>query len=566
MSSEAKGTFTACVLNFLQKPQCLHFSQTVQLFSLPDMSQQDMVWQPLETVRRVCDSIRSLMEEYRPATSWQNRCAAFRIPSPFDDPGSNASSTARDHLGSILRQAGIDEAQGTQELLKLLPFAKSHRNQGATCRESWARAASDCPHLKVGRQVVTVLLGITHGTTGLERLFHQIPVHLRQDRAHMLGSTLEELMVANQCHEPEKLAKECQLPDGSVKLQPLTSWMPNVIRKYLAKYGASFRAKKRRKKRRDKGVEKSPTSLRKQRLQRGAPQTEADFLRSRRAVVDKLVQSSAAEKQSFLAKSVFKGFAVPAPHEKEKTEVRPEKRRQVPEAAPDSVSQLAKKPRWGQSAQGAVGKQNALAGQLLWLDAPPDQKVRIRQKGFKLHVCPLEFLKSCFQDFSRRKLAGHVVVAASCAHDSVKLLGLCARLGGAFLTDARSFSSGLPPAGLHFEPTLLQQERTVAVTEAAQTQVPGVCDLLAMAASIPGSKLSLVCPARLAQMQRAYARQHGARSRPWCRMRMLVSDAEYQGLARKERKSQEELLQSNLETFADFMSKMSSSQTCPGVW
>ena len=110
---------------------------------------------------------------------------------------------ARDGIMKLLALGGLQDTHVYQELLALLPSAEAHRQAGATIREAWARASADFPELVAGRQGVTVLLGAYHTTGNLERMFRSIPAQERQDRAHMLGTTLEILLLADQAPKSE---------------------------------------------------------------------------------------------------------------------------------------------------------------------------------------------------------------------------------------------------------------------------------------------------------------------------------------------------------------------------
>ena len=256
--------------------------------------QPKVFWEPLERVRNVVDNMHAMMKIYRPEDSLQNRCACFRLPSPFRKAeGSPVHILARQQIQGLMEEAGLEFDKHWADFLRLVPAAEAHHAQGSSCLESWGKAASDFPELKAGREMITLILQLTHSTCGLERLFRQIPMQTANERAHLLNTTLEKLMIANQAARPDELAQRQEQPDGTVKLRPLTPFLPNVVRHYLTKFGTSLKPKRERKVRRDRNLPRTQ-----QEATRPGPQTEAQFLRDREANLDQLINANPTERCS----------------------------------------------------------------------------------------------------------------------------------------------------------------------------------------------------------------------------------------------------------------------------
>lgn len=124
------------------------------------------------------------------------------------------------------------------------------------------------------RKAIELLLCFTFSSSIVERTLKEVPLQERAQRAHMLGTTMENLLLAQQAPQGEQLAK---CVNGTI--EPLGPYLPAVIRLYMQRFGAKPAGRKFRvKPRRDTGSSKDPEDLAARRLARGAPEPEADSL------------------------------------------------------------------------------------------------------------------------------------------------------------------------------------------------------------------------------------------------------------------------------------------------
>ena len=122
------------------------------------------------------------------------------------------------------------------------------------------------------RQAVDLLLCFCFSSCIVERTLKEIPHQERDQRCHMLGATMEDLLVAQQAPQVEDIAT---CTGGSIC--PRGPYLPAVVRKYMQTFGAKPAGQKLHvKPRRDLGIAKDPEKLAQQRAARGAAETEAD--------------------------------------------------------------------------------------------------------------------------------------------------------------------------------------------------------------------------------------------------------------------------------------------------
>ena len=116
-----------------------------------------------------------------------------------------------------------------------------------------------------------LLLCFTFSSSVVERVIKEIPLQERMQRAHMLSTTMENLLLVSQAPPVTAFAKQ-----AGDQVQPVGPYLPQIIRLYMAKYGAKKPTMAPgTKPRRDSGLRKDRAVLQAQRLARGAPQTEA---------------------------------------------------------------------------------------------------------------------------------------------------------------------------------------------------------------------------------------------------------------------------------------------------
>ena len=494
---EAKNTFTGQALAFLRKPECVHFNRQAQVFGL---GKRDAVWGPLRRVRAVVAQVKALLQVYRPQDSWQNLCSVFRLPSPLSQDASAAEHAgAKEACAKLCKAGGVHEGQGLLELQRLMPRALAYK-RGNNNSQAWARASADFPELGQARALITLVLGMTHSTCHLERLFREIPVQKRADRASLLGVTVQDLLLANQAPEADHLAKKVPQADGSTKLQANSDYLPQVLRMYEARFGRLGKPKGVRKVRRDSGVKKDPNILKQQRLARKAPQPEQEFLRERDTCLKNLENMTEADRQDRVRR---RGIPEASP---EAPAARPEKRRREAKAPGERKQKRA---RWGNDVVDEKG-QVFLPGQLLCEDASAEERMRVAQRGFKVHLSATEFLQQCFVDYARRPDRRAVVALRAWAPDFCSVAGVAARLAGAYLVEARSLLKGSDRRdfkSLKFTATLTAVPKVLALAPNVEEKNPALRRLLDVAHRIPGSKLAFLTPAGFDKEVRKYQKK-----------------------------------------------------------
>ena len=128
----------------------------------------------------------------------------------------------------IVRKALVDDpGKSLQEVQRLVPSAEAHHRNGCGTLAAWARATRDFPEYKRGREAVNLLLVYLHSTGDAERMLRNIPWQERQDRAHMLDTTLESLLIAMQAPMGDDVGKQ---EGGNFKA--IGNYLANIIKRY----------------------------------------------------------------------------------------------------------------------------------------------------------------------------------------------------------------------------------------------------------------------------------------------------------------------------------------------
>lgn len=133
------------------------------------------------------------------------------------------------------------------------------------------------------RQAVDLRLCFSFSSCNVERTLKEVPHQERMQRAHMLGATMENLLLSQQAPPTEDMAA---CTGGTIC--PKGPYLATVIRKYMQQFGAKPAGRKLQvKPRRDAGLSKNPDDLKAQRQARGAAEPEA-------ATCQKMVSMSSA--------------------------------------------------------------------------------------------------------------------------------------------------------------------------------------------------------------------------------------------------------------------------------
>ena len=179
-----------------------------------------------------------------------------------------------ERIKEIAEAAGVDTAVGLKEIKNLADVALAHKKRGASEREAWARASFDFPEWSKARELVSLFLGFTEATTEVERTLKQVPLQERKDRAAMLDTTLEHLLLSSQAPSTDAMCTRVKNTVGDFVLKPTLDFLPDILKRYHAKFALKL-ARGPRKKRRDAGIKKSRALLEQNRKGRGQPSTEA---------------------------------------------------------------------------------------------------------------------------------------------------------------------------------------------------------------------------------------------------------------------------------------------------
>ena len=259
----------------------------------------------LQRMRLLVENVTEMVAARMPDNSLQMLFTGFRLPSPLGDSFKELARPAladlrkktRDSLETVLQKGKLDVKDCVKELLRMLPCAEAyHTRLGLGVRQSWARASVDFKELKHGRAAVSLYLSFQPAEGDVERRLKDVSWHEQKNRAHMLGSTMESLVLAMQAPSARQISNT---KGGQIIAS--TPYLPNVLRRYVQLYGAPRKLKRAAKVRRDSGQ--------KRKHEDGGPGgSEAGFLRRRHAAVESISAASSSERQSWLAEA-----GVPAP-------------------------------------------------------------------------------------------------------------------------------------------------------------------------------------------------------------------------------------------------------------
>ena len=157
---------------------------------LTDPEARERMRTALHHVQGVVKNIKELFKVYRPEDSWLAMFTAFRLPSP---PG------CTEKLQRILAEAKLQQPrEALVEWQRLLPRAEALQKAGCSTREAWGRASAEFPELKAGRSLVELFLVWKTSTSNVDRRFRTYGEVMTAQRASLLDSTAETMMLADQ--------------------------------------------------------------------------------------------------------------------------------------------------------------------------------------------------------------------------------------------------------------------------------------------------------------------------------------------------------------------------------
>ena len=237
-------------------------------------------YQPLDRMRIVVLAVRRMMEAELPGNNWQIAFTAYRLPSPWTANSfpdwSEAERAAEKHkiqaqLQDIWKQALLDVNLCWEEFLEMLPAAESNRRSGCSVSQAFAKASAEFPEKENFRAAVNELLSFVYSTGEVERSLKFIPYQERQQRAHMLGATLEQLVLVMQAPIEADIAER-----QNGQIVPRNDYLPDICRRYVNNYGFKLPSAQASRQKRNAGIKVDPELLRKKRKSRGAPVSEAE--------------------------------------------------------------------------------------------------------------------------------------------------------------------------------------------------------------------------------------------------------------------------------------------------
>ena len=265
MTQAASGTFTHHVLRFLRTTKILYFKNCAAAFGWSTSSPPAELFAPLQRIRLLVKAMREMSAALRPPSSWERRFAAYRLP---------FVPAQADDLGSIWRQAGLNPEEVWPEWNRLVPVATARHKGGSSVTESWAQASADFPEWQQARRAVNLFLAFSASSAVTERTLRELSRQETSQRARMLNSTEENILLASQAPTEDQIAIRTEDSFGNSRLRPKNKYLPWLLKAYINEFGMSINHKAP-KRRRDYGLRKDPAVLEAQRKARGAPAPEA---------------------------------------------------------------------------------------------------------------------------------------------------------------------------------------------------------------------------------------------------------------------------------------------------
>lgn len=267
LTDAAEGTFAHHVLKFLRKTKIMYFQETALILEgQSGGNKTQLLFQPLQRIRLLVSSMKQMAQCLRPAGSWERRFVAYRLPPPVD---------SQVELKAMWAHAGWNPDDTWAEWTRLLPVALVKHQHGLSVQQSWAQASADFPEWKLARQAVTLLLAFAASSAITERTLKELSRQETAQRARMLNSTEEDILLAWQAPKEEQVAHRTTDSFGNKSLRPKNKYLPLLLKDYILKFG-NRKCQRAPKQRRDAGLKKDPALLQQQREARGGAVPEAD--------------------------------------------------------------------------------------------------------------------------------------------------------------------------------------------------------------------------------------------------------------------------------------------------
>ena len=204
------------------------------------------------------------------------------------------------NLELVKNGGGIKSSEAIDQVHLLLKRAEYFFREDAQTISAWGRAAAEYPELQVGRNMVEQLL-VFHAVTGnLERRFRNMREIKTPQRAKLLDIELEGLLLAEQAPPSALMLSVARATSDDRKRMPIQKYMNELVEACEQNNPTRIRPQKQR---RDAGIQKSSEAMYKQRENHGAPVTEAEFGRKRKAAIDAMMAAPEEKRARLLRES-----------------------------------------------------------------------------------------------------------------------------------------------------------------------------------------------------------------------------------------------------------------------
>ncbi len=599
-----QNTYTAQILKFFKKPSVVFAAEEALLFAMPTDAAD--VYEPLQRMRVIAENVLRCKRAAMPAASWQHAFAAYTLPNPLAPDSSKPASVkkfCRDKFLRIFTRAKAKEPQEIlDETIALIPAAEKFARNGAGIKEAWAHASLETPNLLGGRFSVDLLLGAFHSTSNIERALKIIG---SRDNTGPWGDMSDIALCDLHAPAPGQVSV-CE----GASVAPKTLYLHKILSTYRQVFGGRAWAKAP-KKRRDQGLHKDKGRRDKRRAARGAPLEEAAFKRKRQAEISELLGQSAVEREAKRQRG-FRGLPVPADTGEKVTEAVLRLRQRATEReerkskrfAEDVSSREVPRPQtscgpvWVGQACAVDGQTSAVDGQtsagaqamrkgvcaIFLRQAPADlEDVLLRRKHQLKENWP-QYAQEALQSGSER-LPGMVLVPSlqpGTLTDSP--LAVACRLFGGFLSSTAwvqdSIRRDKVPLGMGF-PGCMSLQMILHLSPNFARRFESFADMLEVLGAAATCKITVARPSAGEPPRKAadkianalkhacqhYRTQHGARSRPWSRIRLICTDdADVAQMIEQCDLKEVPRIASSWKDFLERHARVDHAKTCPGHW
>ena len=480
-----------------------------------------------------------------------------------------------------------------KEMETLLPAAEKFAREGFGNRESWAKATLDFPKLQLARFGVDLLLGCLATIGNVERLLKRV-AH-RGDVS--TGVEMNDIFLCD-AHAP-KPHEVADAPSSHALVEhkaivPKTPYLSKILGTYETIFGGR-RWKEQPNKYRNRGVQKDPDALQKLRRDKGLPQTETDFLRTREAEIHNALEESVEQRAKKIAKGKW-GGPVPKDTGKHVTPAIEKIRRSAAErqkkknaqvlsssgglpAGPSSAKRkklLANAPRWasvcrtpsGTSQTPAAIPHNAVT--ILVDQSDNDLNDVLIRRHFHVINGWTSFARKLLSVSQRHRVA--IVVAPSMHEGTLAncVSTLVCRVVGGHLTCHTWLKAALrdneEPKGLQFQGIL---SRTISLhfTRAFEKHFVSVSKVFDKLGASKGCRIHVEKDmAKLLRLYKNYFDSKGPRSRPWSKYCIITKDEAEAVALRDANPSMPKRAVQSFNLFLDEQSMCQRTVCCPGRW